>query len=61
MRAPALIVLGDKDTSDIHAIGELIHQGVQGSRVERIRDVGHTLVMEKPAEFNRIVEIFLRD
>jgi hypothetical protein len=29
--------------------------------LERIRDVGHTLVMEKPAEFNRIVEDFLRD
>ena len=58
---PALIVLGDKDTSDIHAIGELIHQGIQGSRLERIRDVGHTLVMEQPSEFNRIVESFLRD
>jgi len=55
------LVLGDKDTSDIHAIGELIHQGIQGSRVERIRDVGHTLVMEKRAEFNRIVKSFLRE
>jgi pimeloyl-ACP methyl ester carboxylesterase len=61
VRAPALIVLGDKDAPDIHAIGELIHKGVQGSRLERIRDVGHTLVMEKPAEFNRIAEDFLRD
>jgi len=61
VRAPALIVLGDKDAPDIHAIGELIHKGVQGSRLERIRDVGHTLVMEKPEEFNRIAEDFLRD
>jgi pimeloyl-ACP methyl ester carboxylesterase len=61
VRAPTLIVLGDKDALDIHAIGELIHEGVPGSRLERICDVGHTLVMEKPAEFNRIVEDFLRD
>jgi pimeloyl-ACP methyl ester carboxylesterase len=61
LRAPALIVLGDKDAPDIHAIGGLIHKGVLGSRLEWIRDAGHTLVMEKPEEFDRIVEDFLRD
>ena len=31
VRAPALIVLGDKDAPDIHAIGELIYEGVPRS------------------------------
>jgi pimeloyl-ACP methyl ester carboxylesterase len=61
VRAPALIVLGDKDAPDIHAIGELIHDGVAGSHLERIPDMGRTLVMENPTEFNRIVGDFLCD
>ena len=50
VRVPALIVLGDKDTSDIHAIGELIHQGIQGSRVERIPvlSLPHTSTTDLP-------------
>ena len=55
VHAPTLVVLGDKDTPDIHAIGRLIHEGVAGSRLAWIRDAGHTLVMEKSDEFNRVV------
>ena len=58
---PALIVLGEKDAPDIHTICRLIHEGVVGSQLVRIADVGHTLVMEKPDEFNRVVARFLRD
>ena len=57
---PTLVVLGDKDAPDIRAIGELIHSDVVGSHLVRIRDVGHTLVMEKPDEFNRVAQDFLR-
>ena len=60
VRTPTLIVLGDKDAPDILAIGRTIHEGVSGSQVLTLRDVGHSLPMEKPMEFNRIVEGFLR-
>jgi 3-oxoadipate enol-lactonase len=56
---PTLIVLGEKDAPDIHAIGKLIHEGVAGSRVVTLNDVGHCLPMEKPNEFNLTVEAFL--
>ena len=32
VKVPTLLILGDKDAPDIHAIGQLIHKGVGGSR-----------------------------
>lgn len=60
VRAPTLIVLGEKDAPDIHEIGRLIHEHVTGSRLVMMPGVGHTLVMERPAEFNTLVDQFLR-
>lgn len=56
---PTLVVLGDKDAPDIQAIGRFIHEGVAGSRLVTIPDAGHALMMEKPGEFNRLLETFL--
>jgi len=60
VHVPMLVVLGDRDAPDIHAIGQLIHTGVGGSALVRIRDAGHTLVMERPNEFNEVVADFMR-
>jgi pimeloyl-ACP methyl ester carboxylesterase len=59
VQVPTLVVLGEKDAPDIDAMGHLIHKGIAGARLVKISDVGHTLVMEKPDEFNRVVEDFL--
>lgn len=59
VHAPTLVVLGKKDAPDIHTIGHLIHEGIAGSQLVEIPDAGHTLVMEKPDEFNRVVGDFL--
>jgi len=59
VQVPTLIVLGEKDAPDIHAIGKLIHEGVAGSRIVTFRDAGHCLPMEKPNEFNFTIEAFL--
>ena len=59
VRVPTLVVLGEKDAPDIYAIGKLIQEGVAGSQVVTINEVGHSLPMEKPNEFNDIVERFL--
>lgn len=60
IHAPTLVVLGMQDTSDLHAIGKLLHEQVAGSELVTIPDVAHTLAMEKPAEFNTLVDHFLR-
>jgi pimeloyl-ACP methyl ester carboxylesterase len=60
VRAPTLIVLGDQDAPDIHAIGKLIHDQVADSQLVTIPGAGHTLVMERPTDFNRLVDQFLR-
>ncbi len=59
IHAPTLVILGEKDTSDIHAIGKLLHEQVVVSELVLIPDVGHALVMEKPSEFNTLVDHFL--
>lgn len=60
VHVPTLVVLGDKDASDIHTIGQFIHGHVAGSKLVMLPDVGHTLVMEKPVDFNRVIENFLQ-
>jgi pimeloyl-ACP methyl ester carboxylesterase len=60
IQARTLVVLGDKDTADIQAIGRLLQEQVSGAKLTVIPDVGHTLVMEKPAVFNALLEQFLR-
>ena len=60
LHVPTLVVLGKQDVPDIHAIGHLICEGVAGSQLVEIPDVGHTLPMEKPEEFNRVVADFFR-
>jgi pimeloyl-ACP methyl ester carboxylesterase len=59
IHVPTLIVLGDRDTSDIQAIGKQLHQQVAGSELVTMPGVGHTLVMEKPVEFNVLAAQFL--
>ena len=55
-----LIILGEKDAPDIHAIGKSIHAGVLGSELVTLKGAGHALPMEKPDEFNHVVEHFLQ-
>jgi 3-oxoadipate enol-lactonase len=59
IQAPTLIVLGAHDTLDIHGIGRLLQEQVGGAELVMLPDVGHTLNMEKPAEFNALVDRFL--
>jgi pimeloyl-ACP methyl ester carboxylesterase len=54
-----LVVLGEKDVPEIHTNGKLLHQQVVGTELVILSDVGHTLVMEKPSEFNTLVDHFL--
>lgn len=60
VHVPTLVVMGKHDAPDIHAIGQLICEGIAGSQLVEIPDAGHTLPMEKPEEFNRVVTDFFR-
>ena len=60
VQAPTLVVLGEQDTPDIHAIGRRVREQVATSELVMIPDVGHTLVMEQPVAFNVLVDRFLR-
>lgn len=60
IQAPTLVILGEKDTLDIHAIGELLHKEVRDVELVMLPDVAHSLNMEVPTKFNDLVYQFLR-
>jgi 3-oxoadipate enol-lactonase len=59
IRVPTLLVTGDADIPDVHAHAGAIEAGVPGARRIVIEDVGHIMVLEKPAEFSRVVIGFI--
>ncbi len=56
---PTLILVGERDLPDFHAIGDLLHREIAGSRKVIITGVGHMSNMEDPVSFNRILMDFL--
>ncbi|HEV8410838.1 MAG TPA: alpha/beta hydrolase [Gemmatimonadaceae bacterium] len=60
IRAPTLLIVGDRDVPDILHIAETLAATVPGIRRQTFPGVGHFVNMERPAEFNRVVLNFLR-
>jgi pimeloyl-ACP methyl ester carboxylesterase len=56
---PVLIIIGEHDTQDFHNIGHLLNARIPDSKLRIINGAGHISNMEKPEEFNEIVEKFL--
>jgi len=56
---PTLIVCGDQDRPTPPALSEDLHRLIPGSRLEMIADAGHLTNLERPSEFNRLVEDFV--
>jgi 3-oxoadipate enol-lactonase len=59
LQAPTLLLLGEKDTSDIYTTSKLLHEQVADTNLVMIPDVAHMLNMENPTMFNVLVEQFL--
>lgn len=59
LRAPTLLVLGERDVPDIHRIVQLLAEKIIDNRRVEFRGVGHLVNLESPAEFNRLVADFL--
>jgi 3-oxoadipate enol-lactonase len=59
IRAPTLLILGDRDVPDIFTIAKLLQEKVPGIRRRDIQGAGHMVNLEKPAEFNKALFEFL--
>jgi len=58
--APTLLILGEKDVSDIERIAGILQEGIAGSRLEWVKGSGHMVNLEWPETFNWIVLEFLK-
>jgi pimeloyl-ACP methyl ester carboxylesterase len=59
VRVPTLIVIGDADQPDLHAIADRLATEIADARKEVVPDAAHMLPMERPKELNRILIAFL--
>jgi 3-oxoadipate enol-lactonase len=59
--APTLIIIGDLDESGVLAAGELLKRGIPAARKVVMAGTAHLPSMERPAEFNQIVQDFIHD
>jgi 3-oxoadipate enol-lactonase len=58
---PCLIVAGRDDGVRKPIDAETIHRGIEGSRLETIKDAGHLMNMEQPERFNEVMLSFLTE
>jgi len=59
IKAPVLIITGEKDIWDFQQIADILHNNIKQSVKKQILDAGHMCNMEKPDVFNRLVSDFL--
>ena len=58
LEVPTLIVVGEKDKVNLEASRHL-NRKIKGSELHIIQDSGHNVMIEKPREFNQILEEFI--
>ncbi|MCX7308753.1 MAG: alpha/beta fold hydrolase [Afipia sp.] len=56
---PTLVIVGDEDVITPPSESKLLAKGIQGARLEIIKQAGHFPMLEQPAMFNRILRDFL--
>jgi len=59
IRAPTLIVAGERDLAACLELADMFAKSIPGSRKVVIAGAGHLMHMEKPEEFNEIVSAFV--
>ena len=59
--APTLVIVGERDMPEFHAIADLVHQRVPGATKVVMPGIGHMSNMEDPVRFNRLVLDFLAE
>jgi pimeloyl-ACP methyl ester carboxylesterase len=61
IQAPTLVVIGEHDLPDFHAIADLLHKQIRGARKAVLPGAGHMANMEAPEQFNEVVLNFLEE
>jgi len=56
---PTLIMVGEEDIADNHAVSGAIQVGINGSKRVVYPNAGHLVNLEQPQEFNKTVFEFL--
>ena len=56
---PTLVIVGERDLSDFHAIADILSAGIPGATKVEMPGVGHMSNMEDPATFNELLLEFL--
>ncbi|MGD8454373.1 MAG: alpha/beta fold hydrolase [Phycisphaerae bacterium] len=59
IRAPALLIVGSGDISDVHAHAGAMEAAILGAQRIVMPDTGHLAYLEQPAAFNRTLRDFL--
>jgi pimeloyl-ACP methyl ester carboxylesterase len=59
VRAPTLVLVGEEDQPDMHAIAQRLAREIPGARLARIPGTAHVPSMERPREFDELVLPFL--
>ncbi len=60
IKIPSLLIWGIQDKITPAFVGEEFHQKLPNSELHMIDECGHAPMMEKPEEFNAILEVFLK-
>jgi pimeloyl-ACP methyl ester carboxylesterase len=61
MKVPALVVVGDVDRLTPPTSAVALKRRLPDARMVLFRDVGHCAMLERPEEFNRVVQEFLSE
>jgi pimeloyl-ACP methyl ester carboxylesterase len=59
LKVPTLWLTGDEDIVYPPFLSEILAQLMPNARVAQVKQAGHSVYFERPAEFNRIVDEFL--
>ena len=59
IKAPTLLIWGKQDAGTPAFVGEKFNELIENSKLYFVEECGHAPMMEKPEEFNAILEAFL--
>lgn len=59
IRVPALVICGDEDAITPPALSEELASLIPGSKLQILKGASHLANLDKPAEFNRLIDDFL--
>jgi 3-oxoadipate enol-lactonase len=59
IRAPTLVVVGEKDLPDFHVIAGILANNIPGARPAMVTGAGHVLPLEAPERLNHLLSAFL--